>query len=333
MPRREPAGTTVSARPLLEAPSRNVYLVVVLGLFLIWSNSFVAASHLLGTERGAAQFNWLSLTTARCAPIAPLCLLYCFLFRRQEALGLLRRFPLRLGVGGLLAVPGYNLALYFGQQHGVPPSVAALTTALLPLFVVVLAAVFLNERLSSRKAVGFLIAVAGLFAIAMSRGALGSTADYGVALGVTALAPLQYAAYSILSKPAMAFASPLTWTYLAIGLGGMPLMLVLPWAGAPEMAALEAPGWTAVLYLSVLCTLVGYAVWCWLLRHLPASTVGFTVFLNPPLATASKALLTLLFPAVFVWQLTELEWLGGGVVLAGVAFALWPRVQSSTLTE
>ena len=29
-----------------------------------------------------------------------------------------------------LAVPGYNLALYYGQQHGVPAPVASLTTAL-----------------------------------------------------------------------------------------------------------------------------------------------------------------------------------------------------------
>ena len=81
----------------------------------------------------------------------------------------------------------------------------------------------------------------------------------------------------------------------------------------------------ALLYLSVPCTLLGYAVWTWLLRYLPASTVNFTVFLNPPLTTASKLALSLLFPAVFLWQMNLLEWLGGGLALAGLALALWPR--------
>jgi hypothetical protein len=35
--------------------------------------------------------------------------------------------------------------------------------------------------------------------------------------------------------------------------------------------------------------------------------------------------LSLLFPAVFVWQLNPLELLGGGLSLAGLALALWPQ--------
>ncbi len=69
----------------------------------------------------------------------------------------------------------------------------------------------------------------------------------------------------------------------------------------------------------------GYAVWTWLLRHLPASTLGFTVFFNPPLTTASKLVLSLLFPTLFLWQMNLLEWLGGGLALLGLALAVWPR--------
>ena len=303
---------------------RKTHSLVAVGLFLVWGNSFIATAHLLGVERAAAQFDWLGLAAARCGLIAPICLLYCFAFRRTEALRLLRRYPVRLGVGSLLAVPGYNLALFFGQQHGVPPSVAAVATALLPLFVAVLAATFLDERLGRQKILGFLVALTGLFVIATSKGGMGSFGGYGFALGVTIVAPLQFAVYSILSKPAMAAASPLSWSYLTIGLGGLPLTLALPWIGGPELAVLGSSGWAAVLYLAVLCTLVGYVVWCWLLRHLPASSVGLTVFLNPPITTASKAFLSVLFPTVFVWRLEAQEWLGGGLALAGLALALWP---------
>jgi drug/metabolite transporter (DMT)-like permease len=305
--------------------SSGIYLLVAFALFLVWSNSFIAASYLLGTEGRPARFDWVGITVARFLPIALLCLLYCVVFRRRETVRLLRHHPLRLVVCGLLGAPIYNLALYYGQQHGVPPPVASLTTALLPLFVMLLAAVMLGERLTARKVTAFLVALVGLAIIALSKGNPRSAADYGVVLGVTALAPLSWALYSILSKPIMGAASPLVWTYMTIAVGSIPLLAIAPWKGGPEMKILAADGWVALLYLSVLCTLIGYAVWTWLLKHLQASTASFTVFFNPPLTTVSKLVLSLLLPTVFVWQLNSLELLGGGLSLAGLALALWPR--------
>ncbi|MEE9562530.1 MAG: DMT family transporter [Thermoanaerobaculia bacterium] len=313
-----------SAESGQERPS-GLYLLVAFALFLVWSNSFIAASYLLGTEGRPARFDWVGITVARFLPIALLCLFYCIVFRRSETIRLLRHHPVRLVVCGLLGAPAYNLALYYGQQHGVPPPVASLTTALLPLFVMLLAAAVLGERLTARKITAFLVALVGLVIIALSKGDPRSAADYGLILGITALAPLSWAVYSILSKPIMGAASPLVWTYMTIAVGSIPLLAIAPWRGGPEMMALPTDGWVALLYLSVLCTLIGYAVWTWLLKHLQASTVGFTVFFNPPLTTASKLFLSLLFPAVFVWQLNPLELLGGGLSLAGLALALWPQ--------
>ena len=48
-----------------------VYLATAIVLFLIWSNSFIAASYLLGGERPAAQFTWDGLSTDTPASWAP----------------------------------------------------------------------------------------------------------------------------------------------------------------------------------------------------------------------------------------------------------------------
>ena len=104
--------------------------------------------------------------------------------------------------------------------------------------------------------------------------------------------------------------------------GGIPLFLALPWAGGREMLALDAAGWAALLYLSLLCSIGGFAVWAWLVRRLPVSTAGLTTFLNPPLTLASKALLVAFFPATFTFAVLPLEILGGAVVLAGLAVAI-----------
>ena len=71
--------------------------------------------------------------------------------------------------------------------------------------------------------------------------------------------------------------------------------------------------------------MLGFAVWTWLLKHLPASTVGFTVFLNPPLTTTSKFLLASFFPATFLFVISPREWLGGAITLAGLAVAVYTR--------
>ena len=68
--------------------------------------------------------------------------------------------------------------------------------------------------------------------------------------------------------------------------------------------------------------MVGFALWSWLLRQLPATSVGFTVFLNPPLTTIYKLLQSLLFPTAVGYTLLTGEVSGGVLVLAGVGLAL-----------
>jgi len=80
-----------------------------------------------------------------------------------------------------------------------------------------------------------------------------------------------------------------------------------------------------VLFLALGGTIFGNAVWSWLLRHLPASTVGFTVFLNPPMTTAAKRVLALAFPATFAFAVSTQEWIGGALALAGIALAVVSR--------
>ncbi len=293
-------------------------------LFLVWSNSFVAIGFLLGRESSAARFDWLALTVARFVPAALFAGGYCVLRRRSECLAILRYHWRRLLLCGFLSVPGYNFSLYFGQQHGVPAPVASLTTTLAPLFLIIFGAVFLSERLTLRKLVGFLVAFAGVFLISQAKDS-GESVSYSLLLLITAAAPLSWSLFSILSKPVSGSCDPVLWTYLSIVVGTLPLLAVFPFSGGPELMKLDPVGWFSVLYLSLACTVLGFSLWVYLLKHLPASTVGLTVFLNPPLTTASKWLLALVLPAAFTFEILTLEWMGGCVVLIGIGVALLGR--------
>lgn len=305
-------------------PSRWALAGVTLLLFLVWSNSFVTISFLLGGERGPAQLDWTALPVLRFCIAALLAAIYCFGLRREESLAIIRGHWRRLAAAGFFAVPSYNLCLAYGQQHGVPPPVASLETAIAPLFLMILGTLVLKETLSLRKIAGFLIAMCGLVLIASAKEIDGSVPYAGLVI-ITAGAPLSWSAYSIVSKPVGNKVSILLWTYLAIIAGTLPFFLTLPFAGMPAALRLDAAGWGSLLYLSILCTLFGFAAWTWLLKHMRASSIGFTIFLNPPLTTLSKAVLSAVFPAVFVFSIVLQEWIGGAVVLAGMAVALVKR--------
>lgn len=300
------------------SPSAWVLSGVVLVLFLIWSNTFIAIGYLLGAESGPARFDWISLTVARFTPVLPICLLYCLLPRRwPTTVEVVRRHWRRLVTAGLVAVPFYNCALYFGQQHGVPAPVASLTTTLAPIFILAFSILFLGERLTTRRALGLGLCIIGMGVISFAR--RGGAAAYPLVIAVTALAPLSWSFFSVLTKPMTRSVDPVHWTFLALVFGSIPGLFALPWSGGPQMARLDGIGWAAVLYLSLLATVVGFTIWTWLLRHLPASTVGLTIFLNPPLTTISKVILAIAIPSVFTFGATPLEGVGGAIVLTGLA--------------
>ena len=296
-------------------PSKPILVAVAFGLFLVWSNSFVAMSYLLGTERGAAQLDWKELTVARFLMAAPVCAVFC-LRQYRQSWKLMREHPIRLAIVSALAVPTYNLALYYGQQHGVPAPIASLTTALLPLFVIIMSAAFLGERLTFRRLAGFSISVAGMALIALS-GRGGDQAAYGKLIAIVAVAPLSWSVFSILSKPIADRVSMLLWTFLAISIGTLMTLPLWP-STVGSLSSLTIGGWTAVAYLAFPCTVAGFALWTWLLRYLPASTVGLTVFLNPPLTTLSKLALSALLPGVFLFAINPLEMVGGAVAMLGL---------------
>ncbi|MHC4355289.1 MAG: DMT family transporter, partial [Planctomycetota bacterium] len=179
-------------------------------------------------------------------------------------------------------------------------------------------------RLTRRRLLGFVIAASGMAVVALAKKE-DVGIDYQWLVAVTALAPLCWSVYSVVSKPLAVRVSPLVWTYLAIITGSLMLLPLLPGRVAHRLGDLDATGWRAALYLSVPCTVLGYALWTWLLRYLPASTVGFAVFLNPPLTTLSKFTLATWWPATFLFTIQLQEWIGGGLTLLGMGLAVYAR--------
>jgi len=74
-------------------------------------------------------------------------------------------------------------------------------------------------------------------------------------------------------------------------------------------------GWTALVYLVLVGSLVGYTAYYWLLAHAPISLVTTYTYVNPVVAV-------LLGWLVLGEQLTIRMLLGGAVAIGGVAFVI-----------
>jgi drug/metabolite transporter (DMT)-like permease len=132
--------------------------------------------------------------------------------------------------------------------------------------------------------------------------------------GVVLLSSLAYALYTVLGKGLAQRYSPMLFCGISC-LGGALATLPL---GAFELSnnpVLPTPlGWALLAYLAVLVTFVGFAVWFWGLRALPAAQAGALMFLQP---------LSGLILAVLILgdRPTPLFLVGCGLVLAGVYLA------------
>jgi len=289
---------------------RGLVYAWMLTLFVIWSNSF----HSISYFRQQAHVSAGDLVTLRFGPLVPFCLVFCLLHRRA-LLRMIRQDGLRLLLAALLAVPGYNLPLNWGQGR-VPPATASLLIATNPVFIYLLALAFLGERARWAKVGGLAISFAGVYGLlALQHGQFGNT-YLGYAL-VVLISPIAWSLATVIGKPATGRHDPLLFTFAATGLGSVPYMVGLI-AGTGDthtaIATMTPTGWIALAHLSLLCTIAGYAIWFWALKHLPASSVGAFVFLNPPLTLAFG----------IVWGTEVFHWstvVFGLVTLLGVALS------------
>jgi drug/metabolite transporter (DMT)-like permease len=284
---------------------------MMIGLFVIWSNAFTAIKHL------REIFEPMELVLARFLPVfivGGACLMSRSRLRK-ETFETLRMSPLKLAGMGLTGVTGYNYFLYLAQSE-IKPGAAALVTTLSPLFTLVLAILFLREKVVARRIAGMLIAFAGLI-IVLRWGRIGMGLVTGVKnadmkyMLIATLAPLSWSFYTILGKDLLESRSPWVVTCLPVVIGTLPLLFLATPGFFGRMFSMDPSHWFALAYLSFASTLLGFFIWNLALRHLPASSVASFIYLNPP------------FAALFGWLLFDEEvtlWFlaGSAVVLTGL---------------
>jgi drug/metabolite transporter (DMT)-like permease len=323
------------------SPRWSAYLVL-LGTFLLWSNSFLAARLLVGEQVPEAQrLDPLAFVVARFLPV--LFVTWPWLLasraRREEVRRLLREHGGMILLLGAFSIWTYNLPFAFGQRL-VPPGAAALIITLNPVLTFIIAVLLRQERFSTPRAVGLALAFAGVWQVVVYGAGREVRGAYVWAALALTLSPLSWSFYTVAAKHLLETerragreASPVLLTYLTLAIGAIPT-LPLALLHRPLQAAAvhwQPVRWVAALFLGLACTVLGYSLWNIALKRLPATHVTAFVFLNPPLALLFE---WLWFGSVPSWGLL----LGGGFVLAGVYLCIAdvrraPRIDATVAAD
>jgi drug/metabolite transporter (DMT)-like permease len=222
-------------------------------------------------------------------------------------------------VGGLLLLGGMGLVSW-GEQT-VPSGIAALMVAMMPVWVAVLGWFFLKERLAPAAIVGIVIGIAG---VAILVGPEGSPSENSDPSGVFALilSPLSWSIGSLYSaNRARLPKQPLVATGGQMLTGGVLLTLVGvltgEWAAfSPSKVSLDSVA--ALVYLTVIGSLLAFTTYGWLLRVAPLQFIATYAYVNPVVAVILGVL-------ILNEPLTPRTLLAGAVIVFAVALIITAR--------
>jgi drug/metabolite transporter (DMT)-like permease len=196
-------------------------------------------------------------------------------------------------------------------------STTAWIVATTPIFIVLLGAIVLRERLTVRNGLGIVLAAAGVvlvvsqgnFATLIS-GRFGNEGDRLILISA-----VNWAIFSVLSRRGLArHAAALMMLYVMAWGWVFLSMLLIARSPALGPSSLTLSGWTAIAFLGIFCSGIAYVFWYDALQELPAGQVGAFLYLEPLVAVVVAAL-------VLGEAIDAAAAIGGGFILGGVWLA------------
>lgn len=191
---------------------------------------------------------------------------------------------IRLGICGIMGVALNQLTLYKGLSITTPIN-AALIVATIPVFVLILSALFLRNIPTWKQAIGVMISASGAYYLIMyASGGLeikNLTGDVLILLNC-----ISYAIYMVLVKPLLEKYPPLfltKWMFAIAAIGVLPFTYEDTFQ--TDWLHISGEGWLAYLYIILFATLFNYYFTTAALQWLSPVTTGAYGYLQPFLAT------------------------------------------------
>jgi len=212
---------------------------------------------------------------------------------------------------GFLGIILYHFGLNYGEQY-ISASAASVIIATIPVFVVILAAIFLKEKITLKIVLGVLLSLVGVVVIS-TVGRSDTLLEVKYISGALAvlLAAVLGAGYTVAGKKMLQRYSALSLTVYVCLLGSLGLIPFISSSLFEEVAAMSLTGWSVVIFLGVFPTVIGYVLWYVALEIKSASEISVYLYFVPVLSTIISYIL-------FRDEITWLFVFGGALVILGL---------------
>lgn len=279
-------------------------LLAIVGTVLAWSSAFVVIRAVLPV------FAPGELAFLRQLVAVPL--LAVWMIGQKWLWPTVREWVL-IAIFGLTWFSIYIVALNTAEQK-IDAGTASFVVNIGPLLIAVGAFMFLGEKLSRNLIPGALIALAGVGLIAWGT----SSSDRVDLVGVlwALIATVTYAIGVLTQKPALTRLSSNQVTLLGAAIALIPLFWWAPAAMAHVQTA-PADAIVGAIWLGAIPTALGFGLWGYALKRMPAGRLGVSTYVVPPLVIAESAILLGEWPH-------PIAIVGGLIALAGVWWSRRP---------
>lgn len=224
----------------------------------------------------------------------------------------------RLLLISVLGVFGYSAASVYGFAS-VPAGIGGLIYATQPLFIALLAAIMLGERLTFQVVTGFGLALLGtglLFWDDLAAG--GAQGSYITGMLLLLFACFVWAFYSVPGKALVLRYGTLATTTASLFLATLPMLAFISSRTVETVATMSARYWVELGFLAFCSTFLAMFSWTYATARLPAATTGAFLYLIPVIAVLAGVL-------ILEETLTLNMVLGGLLIIGGVALAQFGR--------
>ncbi|QIG51716.1 DMT family transporter [Nordella sp. HKS 07] len=220
----------------------------------------------------------------------------------------------RLLVISCIGIFIYSVASVYGFAS-VPAGIGGLLYATQPLFIALLAAVLLGERLTIHIIFGFLLAIAGTVLLLWKDLAAGpETQSYAIGALLLVTACAAWAFYSVPGKVLFQRYGTLSMTAMSLLIATLPMLAFATPGTLDTVRAMTTRHWLELAYLAGFSTFIAMFTWTYGTARVSAATSGAFLYLIPVIAVFAGALL--LGEPVMLTTV-----LGGLLILGGVAVA------------
>jgi drug/metabolite transporter (DMT)-like permease len=230
-------------------------------------------------------------------------------------------------VVGLLLLMGGNLTLSYAELT-VSSGLAALIIAITPLWFMVLDSLLLGDHhISRRGKAGLLLGIVGLFVLVWPQLEAGTMGRRELWASISLIGgSFTWALGSVLSKrwqSGMDVFSATGWQVTAAGVGNFLFAL---FAGDLSHVTWSVRSLSAVGYLVVCGSWIGYTAYIWLLEHVPTSKVSTYAYVNPVVAVFLGWL-------VLHEKVDRFILAGSAIVVLSVILVTMAKVREKTVAE